>query len=95
MPDKLIHIKLDEHINNFSELSVVLNNFLNSNKLTDFHGNENLQQAIENSLIHNGFFTNETVSFALKSISEMLEKSKLEQWTKSYLPFFELEKSMK
>lgn len=95
MPDKLIHIKLDEHINNFSELSVALNSFINSNKLTNFHGNENLYQAIENTLINNGFFTHETVFFALKTISEMLEKSKLEKWTKNYLPFFESEKSMK
>ncbi len=95
MPDIHIQIKWDEHINNFSELSIALKSFLSSNNQYDIGKNEKLQQAIENSLLNNGFYTSETILFALKSLSEMLEKSKLEKWIKSYLPFFESEKSIK
>ncbi len=42
------------------------------------------EQAIEQSKQHNPWFTEAHILFAIKSISELLEKDKLSQWLEPY-----------
>lgn len=84
MPDKLIQIQIDEHINNFCELSLILDDFIHDKPFDDPYASVLLRKALDDSMMFNGFFTQKTVLFSLKSLVFMLEESKLKKWVANY-----------
>jgi hypothetical protein len=82
MPD--VKFKTSNHIKNFKCLSSVIQKYL-SGKLhkTDFNYRL-LQEAINISCKENGFFTKDSIYFALSSIADMLEEDNMEKWLCNY-----------
>jgi len=81
-------IKLDEHVDNFGRLSDFLSAFVLGNTNPQDHSHKCLTEAVDNSMIHNGYFTRKHIILALNSLAIMLEKEKIRKWAHSYEPLF-------
>ncbi|HPI30899.1 MAG TPA: acyl-CoA reductase [Bacteroidales bacterium] len=84
MDEKIIPITAEEHITNFKKLSEVLNCFVQRTTSGDLPENLILQEAIDQSVKYNGFFTRESVLYSLTAIAGMLADGKLNQWAGAY-----------
>lgn len=93
MSDERNRIKLEEHLNNFRELSVIINDFINGKISNNENINECLHQAVNKSMQYNGFFTEPDIIFALKSLTLMLDPDKTKKWVNNYLPLFYTKKT--
>ena len=73
----------ERHITNFSKLGMFISGFLERkhNKENDAMG---LALAISRSCEENTYFSVQNISYALQSISEMLEEDKLKHWMEQY-----------
>ncbi|HNW70543.1 MAG TPA: acyl-CoA reductase [Bacteroidales bacterium] len=81
-------ITLDEHIDNFGKLSDFLSAFILGKTNPEYHVPKCLAEAVDNSMIHNGYFTKQNIFLALNSIAIMLEKDKIKKWIHHYEPLF-------
>jgi len=88
MPEKPIMIKLEDHIDNFVKLSDFLSGFVNGKTNPEDFSHKCLADAIEKSMIHNGYFTEQNIFLALNSVAIMLEKEKIKKWIHDYEPLF-------
>ncbi|HOY32438.1 MAG TPA: acyl-CoA reductase [Bacteroidales bacterium] len=84
MTDTAELINTDEHIQNFCKISAYLADFVYKRPAADDHVMIVLKDAAGKSMIHNGFFTEQNILSALKALSTMLEKEKLEKWVCFY-----------
>ncbi len=84
MPDTYNNIKLQEHIDNFQNLSEYFNGFIEGKGVSGVLANKILMTEIEKTEIHNGFFNRQNIILALKSIIDMLNKQKTEEWINKY-----------
>ncbi len=82
MPENKINI--EKHIRNFSFLSKIIDDYLESNLQENDNNKKLIDYAINQSIIHNSFFTETTIRFALKSISDSLIPDKLYKWISAY-----------
>jgi len=81
-------IKLEDHIDNFVKLSDFLSGFVNGKTNPEDFSHKCLADAIEKSMIHNGYFTEQNIFLALNSVAIMLEKEKIKKWIHDYEPLF-------
>ncbi len=82
MPENKRHA--EKHSKNFASLGSVLLNFLSGNLSTEDKNHSLLSTAIVNSCKENGYFTNDSIRYALKAIGEMLAQPKLATWANIY-----------
>lgn len=88
MVEKQLMIKIDEHIDNFGRLSDFLSAFVLGKTNPDDHSHKCLAEAVDNSMIHNGYFTKQHIFLALDSLAIMLDKEKIRNWMSNYEPLF-------
>ena len=81
---KITNMELNRKIESFVLLGEFLTEFLESKNRQEDPRYSQLEDAVELSGKKNGWFTRESVEYALSSWSELLIKDKLEKWLSSY-----------